>query len=68
VCRHRTSLALALHNLSDEEVEVELDLDIDGPRPLIEMLSDRAYPRLEDGPVRLAAYGYRWLRCHEFPA
>ena len=68
VCRHRSSLVLALHDLSADEIVFDLDVDELASSPLIEMLADHAYPPLETGSTRLGPFGFRWFRSHALPA
>lgn len=68
VCRDRSSLVLALHDLSADEIVFDLDVDELASSPLIEMPADHAYPPLETGSTRLGPFGFRWFRSHAFPA
>jgi glycosidase len=62
-CDWQDSTVFAVHNLSGEPVEAELDLGdgVTGAEDLLELREHRV-----DGGrlrVRLAAYGYLWLRA-----
>src|SRR5690606_33144090 len=59
------STVLMLVNLSDKEVTVVIhDKDVD---QLVDILADSDYEQPKEHPVhvRLAGYGYRWLRCKQ---
>ncbi len=64
-CIQDGNMALAIHNLSGDEVEVKLDL----PRceaTLLEMMSDHLYEPFRAEGAKIGPYGYRWFRCHAF--
>ena len=65
VCRHQGRAVVAAHNLSGEERTVELDLSVLPDGHLNDLMSDTQYepvPSVGAHRLRLAGYGYRWLR------
>lgn len=52
---------VTLVNLADREASV--DLGRHGLGDLVDVASNRLYPRPEGGTVAVDGYGYRWLRC-----
>ncbi|AEG42852.1 alpha-amylase family protein [Isoptericola variabilis] len=68
---HGSSCVVMLANLADADVEVTLDADPPVDAALVDVLADQAYDRAKPvrggggavrPRVRLAGYGYRWLR------
>ena len=65
VCRHQGRAVVAAHNLSGEERTAELDLSVLPDGHLNDLMSDTQYepvPSAGTHRLRLAGYGYCWLR------
>ncbi|MEX2336646.1 MAG: alpha-amylase family protein [Fulvivirga sp.] len=59
-------IALAVHNLSEEEVTVEINLGDDNVKRLVHCFGDKVYDLLEDQQekwkIMLSPFGYRWFQ------
>ncbi|GAA0545985.1 alpha-amylase family protein [Chitinophaga japonensis] len=63
ISRQGTSIAITLHNFTEQECSVTLDLPEGDGRCITEILSDHPYETF-DGQwdhIRIGPYGYRWL-------
>lgn len=62
-CKLNEEIAVALHNLSDEEVTVEIKLQKHEVNRLIDVFGDADYEMLNGGrKLTLQPLGYRWLQ------
>lgn len=64
--RLENEIALAVHNLGDEEVTVLIDLGENNVKRLVYCFGDQDYEMLHDGKehwkIKIAPYGYRWFQ------
>lgn len=68
LCREDDHFALAVHNLSGEEVTVKLDLLQEDANHLLDLFGDCKYEDWDakTQQIRLRPYGYRWFRRTQF--
>lgn len=62
-CKLERNIAVALHNLTEEEVTIQLNLGNDEAERLVDVFGDDNYDILDkERKLKLNPYGYRWLQ------